>query len=181
MLEASKNFDLSTSQMINQNPPSQLQKPVMPVLDESSILAQSFVAGSDIVDIAQKFKSKMACVDNHTQMIKTSPGVTHTITIRVQNRHKHPWPAKAIIINETTSDFKPVSRILQPDETADIKYELQIPGKVSERTIVYRLQFANPATFEKFGDSITLVCELDGAKSKQQKQPKLEKSDSYKE
>ena len=151
--------------MINQNPPSQQQKPMMPVLDESSILAQSFVAGTDNLT-AQKFKSKMACVDHHTQMIKTSPGVTHTITIRVQNRHKLPWPAHAIIINETTSDCKPVSRILQPDETAEIKYELQIPGKVSERTIVYRLQFANPATFEKFGDSITLVCELDGAKSK---------------
>lgn len=57
-------------------------------------------------------------------MIKTSPGVTHTITIRVQNRHKHAWPAHPLIVNETTNDSKPVHRILQPDETAEIKYEL---------------------------------------------------------
>lgn len=47
-----------------------------------------------------------------------------------------------------------------------------MPAECKDRVMIQKLQFVNPQNMDKFGDAVTVVCEVQLKKQKKEKKPR---------
>ena len=111
--------------------------------------------------IIPKFKSKMSVsVSVSDIMFEAQLNSSKLIEWTIINKSKEPWPCQPLLFNQTTNEKLPIQHILKPDETIQLKYLFKVPENATRGILIQKLQLVNPYSMEKFGDPITIVCQL---------------------
>ena len=63
-------------------------------------------------------------------------------------------------MNLTTNEKQPIEYILKPEESIKLKYLFKVPEQATKGVLMQKLQLVNPFSLGKFGDPITIVCQL---------------------
>ena len=94
--------------------------------------------------------------------VEVVEGKEHPLEFTVENKSTMAWPFKPFVQNEKDKSVKQhVDTVLQPGETATIRYMFRAPLYADQKSVHMLLQLVEPRNYEKFcNDTVVAVCNV---------------------